>query len=222
MGNMYIDKPVEDDQQAMTFVQERAVMKEWMYLQQALLHFASTASQRRSQSWRTIFERFIAQITENRARIWWKSASIDTAASGSRFVEARYRQHRYGALELAAGYLDCSVLPGIPQLFADLCALLIYTAEHERFMQYQLAQLPTAVSNASWRALTPREKEVLQGLIGGESECDMAQRLGLEPSTIHSHVQRLYIRLDVHSEQEAIMRAFELRLVDWLDMPEKR
>jgi DNA-binding CsgD family transcriptional regulator len=216
-----IDRHYEDDQQATTLAQERAVVKEWLYLQQALLHFASTAFQRQSSSWRAVFEGFITQITANRARIWWRSASTNTAANNSQFVEIRYRQYRYGTLELAAGYLVSSILPGIPQLFADLCALLLYTAEHERFVQYQLAQLPPTVSNIRQIALTPREKNVLQGLIYGESEHDMAQRLGLAPTTVHAHVQRLYNRLDVHSAQEAIVRAFELRLVDWVDMPEK-
>jgi DNA-binding NarL/FixJ family response regulator len=49
----------------------------------------------------------------------------------------------------------------------------------------------------------------------------MGHRLGIEPATVHTHLQRLYSRLDVHSAQEAILRSFELRLIDWLDLPSK-
>src|SRR5579884_898641 len=65
----------------------------------------------------------------------------------------------------------------------------------------------------------PQQFANVCGLMRGESREEMAQRLGVEKTTIHSHIQRLYNRLDVHSAQEAIVRAFVWRLVDWLDMP---
>jgi DNA-binding CsgD family transcriptional regulator len=207
----------DHDQHILT--QDRATMKEWNYLQQSLFNFVPTTLRASLSTRRQTFQRFIAQITETQARIWWEIYPTGSIAIGSRFFEICYQQIRYGILELTNGYLDSALMPGLPQHFANLCALLLYTAEHERFVQYQLAQLPPTISNDSRKALTPREKEVLQGLICGESECDMTRRLGLAPTTVHSHVQRLYIRLDVHSAQEAIVRAFELRLVDWLDLP---
>ena len=158
-------------------VQERAVLKEWHYLECSLLNFTLTTSHSTMPSWRSTFEKHIIQITEGRARIWWKA-------------------------------------------FTDLCALLIYKAEHERFVRHQLAQLPPIISNGARKPLTAREKDVLLGLMRGENESEMASRLGITLSTVHTHLQRLYSRLDVHSAQQVILRAFEIRLIDWLDVPE--
>ncbi len=122
-------------------------------------------------------------------------------------------------LELASGYLASKLMPGIPQHFANLCALMLRMAEHEVLVQYQLAQLPPPIPNGARKSLTAREKDMLQGLIRGESVQEMAHNLDLGETTVHTHMQRLYHRLDVHSSEEAILRAFELRLVDWLDLP---
>ena len=85
----------------------------------------------------------------------------------------------------------------------------------------ELSHLPTLFNIGATKKLTPRERDVLQGLVRGESEVEMGHRLGIEPATVHTHLQRLYSRLDVHSAQEAILRSFELRLIDWLDLPSK-
>lgn len=112
-------------------------------------------------------------------------------------------------------------MPGIPQHFADLCALLLYTAEHEKFIAYHLAQFSPPVVNRANPLLTNREKDVLLGLMQGESEKEMALRLEIAVTTVHTHLRRLYTTLNVDSSQQAIFRAFELRLVDWLDIPER-
>jgi DNA-binding NarL/FixJ family response regulator len=85
--------------------------------------------------------------------------------------------------------------------------------------QYQLARLPPPIPNGARKSLTARETDMLQGLIRGESEQEMAHKLDLGETTVHTHLQRFYRRLDVHSSEEAVLRAFELRLVDWLNLP---
>ena len=202
-----------------TLTYERAILKEWDYLQQSLFNFVPTALRAPIATRRQTFQKHIAHISETRAYIWWETYPPETNALNSRFFEMCYQQIRYGLLELANGYLESTFAPGLPQHFANLCALLLYAAEHEQFVHYQLAQFPHSVVNRPGKSLTPRQKDVLSGLMRGESEKEMALRLGITEATIHTHIQRLYATLNVDSGQQAIFRAFELRLVDWLDLP---
>ena len=105
-------------------------------------------------------------------------------------------------------------MPGLPQHFANLCALLLYTAEHEQFVAYRLAQFPPSMAKGANIALTPREQDVLLGLMRDESEKEMALRLGVAETTVHTQLRRLYTTINVDSARQAIFRAFELRLMD--------
>lgn len=205
------------DQQGIA--QERAVLKEWDYLQQALFTFALAISHAPAHPRRRMIEDYIAQITGGCARIWWEPDTAGNAAEDSRLFEVHYQHIRYGMLELASGYLVSKIMPGISQHFADLCALILRIAEHEVLVQYRLAQLPRLIRNRARKSLTAREKDMLQGLIRDESRQEIAHKLDLGETTVHTHMQRLYRRLDVHSSKEAVLRAFELSLVDWLDLP---
>jgi DNA-binding CsgD family transcriptional regulator len=201
--------------------QERAVLREWDHIQQFLSNFAFVVAHSPGHSQRNMIEDHIAQITAGCVQIWWEPYTAGSAAKDSRLVAIHYRQIRYGMLELASGYLVSNLLPNIPQSFAQLCALSLALIEREELLRHELSQLPTLFNIGATKKLTPRERDVLQGLVRGESEVEMAHRLGIEPTTVHTHLQRLYSRLDVHSPQEAILRSFELRLVDWLDLPPK-
>lgn len=55
--------------------------------------------------------------------------------------------------------------------------------------------------------LSAREQEVLQGLLEGLSEKQVAARLGLAPDTVHTYVRRLYEKLKVNSRAELLSRA---------------
>lgn len=51
--------------------------------------------------------------------------------------------------------------------------------------------------------LTAREQEVLQALVDGESTIGIAQRLGVRPSTLRGYIQRVLMKLGVHSRAAA-------------------
>lgn len=53
------------------------------------------------------------------------------------------------------------------------------------------------------RQLTNREWEVLELLVDGAGGGDIADRLGLQPNTVRSHVQSILTKLGVHSRLEA-------------------
>lgn len=59
------------------------------------------------------------------------------------------------------------------------------------------------------KQLTDREREVLQLLAEGSSGTQIAQRLGVSPNTVRTHVQSILTKLQVHSRLEAA--AFAVR-----------
>ena len=63
------------------------------------------------------------------------------------------------------------------------------------------------------RALTPRDRVVLDLLARGRDTREIAERTGLAVSTIRGHVQTLIEKLGTHSRLEAVVRAQSLGLV---------
>jgi DNA-binding NarL/FixJ family response regulator len=61
--------------------------------------------------------------------------------------------------------------------------------------------------------LTPRELEVLDEFAQGTSTAHVADRLGISPLTVQSHVKSILVKLGVHSKIEAVTMAFRLGLV---------
>jgi DNA-binding CsgD family transcriptional regulator len=62
--------------------------------------------------------------------------------------------------------------------------------------------------------LTAREIEVLRLIARGYSYARAAQRLGLSPHTVASHIKKLYGKLGVHSAGAAVMRAAKLGIIE--------
>lgn len=62
--------------------------------------------------------------------------------------------------------------------------------------------------------LSPREAEVIQMMAKGMSVPDIAASLHLAPTTIRTHVQRLYEKLGVSDRGAAVAEAMRRRLVE--------
>ena len=62
--------------------------------------------------------------------------------------------------------------------------------------------------------LTPRELEVLQALVEGQSSRDICAAMYIAPNTLRTHVQNLLSKLRVHSKLEAVAYALKQQLVD--------
>jgi DNA-binding NarL/FixJ family response regulator len=62
--------------------------------------------------------------------------------------------------------------------------------------------------------LTPREKEVLRLMAEGTASREIAHRLGINYTTVRTHIRSLGSKLGVHSKLEAIVKARELALVE--------
>ena len=62
--------------------------------------------------------------------------------------------------------------------------------------------------------LSPREREVLALIAGGSSIPAMAKQLFLAPSTVKTHVQRLYEKLGVSDRAAAVAEAMRRKLLE--------
>jgi DNA-binding NarL/FixJ family response regulator len=62
--------------------------------------------------------------------------------------------------------------------------------------------------------LTPREIEILGLLAEGKRPPEIAQKLMISRKTVSNHMQRLFVKLDVHSQSQAVALAFQQGLVE--------
>jgi DNA-binding NarL/FixJ family response regulator len=72
----------------------------------------------------------------------------------------------------------------------------------------------TARQRSSIPTLTARELEVLRHLASGLTVGQTSTRIGVSPSTVESHVTKLYRKLGVRTRVQAIARAASLGLID--------
>jgi DNA-binding NarL/FixJ family response regulator len=56
--------------------------------------------------------------------------------------------------------------------------------------------------------LTPREFEIALSLLAGHTEKGSAKALQSRPATVHSHVERIYRKLEVRSRSGLITKLF--------------
>lgn len=61
--------------------------------------------------------------------------------------------------------------------------------------------------------LSPREMDVLGALAAGESNKEIARRLGISPNTVKTHLARVYEKLAVQRRVQAIEKARFLALI---------
>jgi len=75
----------------------------------------------------------------------------------------------------------------------------------------RMAQQPTPelADKAKLEELTPREREVLELIARGLSNREIAAALGVEDSTIRTHVKRILMKLELRDRVQAVMFAYE-------------
>jgi DNA-binding NarL/FixJ family response regulator len=68
-------------------------------------------------------------------------------------------------------------------------------------------------ANANPYQLTPREKEILSSLAKGNSYKMMAAEYSVTIDTVRAHIKKIYEKLQVHSQTEAVSKALNEKLV---------
>src|SRR5579859_5800712 len=68
--------------------------------------------------------------------------------------------------------------------------------------------------NPHLEPMTPRELDILQSMVKGLTNAEIADKLVLSPGTVKWYVKQLYSKLDAHSRQQAIERALALNLFE--------
>jgi DNA-binding NarL/FixJ family response regulator len=117
----------------------------------------------------------------------------------------------------AQGYLRKDTSP------AELREALLAVARGESYFSPPVARHlsaavrgdPPTVDDAGARLarLTPREREVLEGIAGGQTSRAIASRLGLSPRTVESYRESLARKLDIKTVAGLTRFAVEARLV---------
>jgi DNA-binding CsgD family transcriptional regulator len=117
----------------------------------------------------------------------------------------------YGTLSFApnAAAPDQPVVPvPVAQVAASICALLLYRIE---LLLLNKGRSPSGNTPIT-PTFTPREREVLALLCRGDDLQAIANALHITEDTAGQHRRRIYAKLGVHNEREAILAAFSLGL----------
>ncbi len=81
-------------------------------------------------------------------------------------------------------------------------AVLVRFLHNELRHQLLHANLDTGQKTKLHEGLPNRQRQILDGLLSGEGEKQLAQELGLSVHTVHSYIRRLYRRFGVSSRAE--------------------
>jgi len=61
--------------------------------------------------------------------------------------------------------------------------------------------------------LSPREKDILSGIALGRSYKDLSQALNISPHTVHTHIKKIYEKLQAFSRSDALQKARDLGVI---------
>lgn len=120
----------------------------------------------------------------------------------------------HGDVGLAVRAMKAGAVDFIEKPFekATLLGAIAQAQLHNQGIE-QLHRL-AAAAQAQLNVLTPRERDVLDGLVNGHSNKVVAYDLGISPRTVEIHRANLMAKLGVHSLSDALRIAFTARMAD--------
>ena len=99
-------------------------------------------------------------------------------------------------------------------LGSDLIAALRAVANGETFLYPAVSTVVVEEMQAPGESLTPREMEVLELVVRGETSPQIAENLSLSVKTVEWHRNNLMSKLDVHNVAGLVRYAFQHGLVE--------
>jgi DNA-binding NarL/FixJ family response regulator len=95
----------------------------------------------------------------------------------------------------------------------DLCSAITRVASGELLLSMQSSGGPDPKSERVC-TLTPREFEILQSIVDGNSNKEIATQLSLSENTVGSHRANMMRKLGIHKTAELVAYAIRKRLVN--------
>lgn len=118
----------------------------------------------------------------------------------------------HGDVGLAVRAMKAGAVDFLEKPFAKSVVLAaLEQASLHNHGQAALARLAEGAA-ARLNGLTPRERDVLNGLVDGQSNKVIAYDLGISPRTVEIHRANLMSKLGVHSLSDALKIAFTARM----------
>jgi DNA-binding CsgD family transcriptional regulator len=119
------------------------------------------------------------------------NGTIEFGSPRSRDLLRRY-------LGVVNGAVPESILNGTTVVPGDAGRLTIRTARAGDLVVLLLGE-----EDARTERLTPRQREVLDGVAAGLTDAEIGERLGVARATVGKHLEAIYERLDVHNRTSA-------------------
>ncbi len=126
-------------------------------------------------------------------------AAIAAGASGYLLKDAMPADIRATALEVLAG--GSPISPSIARFIV------------RRAREGAVAPAAPAPADPDIPHLTPRELDILWGIAKGLTYGEIAERLGMSPNTVPTHIKAIYRKLQVGTRGEAVYEAIQLGLI---------
>jgi len=76
------------------------------------------------------------------------------------------------------------------------------------------SKLPVSAEQAESYSLRKREKEILALLVDGLSDKMISDKLNIAYFTVNNHIRKMYEKLAVHSQAEAVSKALREKLLN--------
>jgi two-component system, NarL family, nitrate/nitrite response regulator NarL len=149
--------------------------------------------------------------------------------TGIEVLEAAIREELPTRIVLLSGYPDPetvyrAVTAGAAGFLVkeasgeEICDLLVAVARGETVLasevQGELAHQLRVNAEVGSPLLSPREREILGLIAAGELAPEIAERLGLSPATVRTHLQHLYEKLGVSDRAAAVAQAMRRGILD--------
>jgi two-component system response regulator FixJ len=125
----------------------------------------------------------------------------------------------HGDVGLAVRAMKAGAVDFLEKPFEKPALLAAIEQAHLRGQGHAALDQLADQARAQLNRLTPRERDVLNGLVEGHSNKVIAYDLGISPRTVEIHRANLMLKLGVNSLSDALKIAFTARMADLAGAP---